>query len=92
MYDKDLIENLEEEYKIALAIPHKRDRGRGNVTPYNKDRLYNRRSAIEANESEGRRMCGWDKSLYQGFEGDKIWATLSVMALNIRKLLRDINK
>lgn len=91
-YDKDLIENLEEEYKIALAIPHKKDRGRG-MTPY-KDKLYNRRSAIEAKISEGKRMCGWDKSLYQGFEGDKIWAALSVMALNIRKLLRDrdINK
>jgi len=37
-------------------------------------------------------MCGLNRSLYNGFEGDMIWATLSVMALNIRKLLRDINR
>jgi len=61
------------------------------MTPY-KDELYNRRSAIEAKISEGKRMCGRDKSFYQGFEGDKIWVSLSVMALNIRILLRDINK
>jgi transposase len=30
------------------------------------------------------------KNLEDGFTGDKIWATLSVMALNIRKLLRDM--
>jgi hypothetical protein len=43
-------------------------------------------------EGKGKRMCEGDKSLYQGFEEDKIWAALSVMVLNIRKLLRDINK
>jgi len=63
LYVKDLIKNLEEEYKIALSMPHEKDRGR-RMTSY-KDKLYNRRSAIEAKISEGKRMCGWDKSLYQ---------------------------
>lgn len=35
-------------------------------------------------------MCGLNKSYYKGFNGDKIWTSLSIMALNIRKLLRDI--
>ena len=37
-------------------------------------------------------MYGLNKSYYKGFEGDKMWASLSIMALNIRKLLRDITK
>jgi hypothetical protein len=87
-YDKNLIENLEEKYKIALAILHKKDRGKVMILP--KKKLYDKRSAIEAKISEGKRMCGLDKSLYYGFEGDRMWASLSIMALNIRKLLRDI--
>jgi len=87
-YDGDIIESLEGKYKIALAIPHKKDRNK-TMTPHKK-KLSNKRSAIEAKISEGKRMCGLDRSLYDGFEGDKIWATLSVMALNIRKLLRDM--
>ena len=57
-----------------------------------KDELYNKRAAIEAKISEGKRMCGLDKSNYRGYEGDKMWAALSVMALNIRKLIRDVSK
>ena len=59
-----------------------------------KDRqdLYNKRSAIEAKISEGKRTCGLNKSYYKGFEGDRMWAALGIMALNIRKLLRDILK
>ncbi|RXG63175.1 transposase [Candidatus Atribacteria bacterium 1244-E10-H5-B2] len=87
-YDGDIIESLEGKYKIALAIPHKKDRNK-TMTPHKK-KLSNKRSAIEAKISEGKRMCGLDRSLYNGFEGDRIWATLSVMALNIRKLLRDM--
>ena len=42
--------------------------------------------------SEGKRMYGLNKSYYKGYDGDKMWAALGVMALNIRKLIRDINK
>lgn len=77
-------------YKISLAIPHKKDRTRP-VTPKDK-KLSDKRSAIEAKISEGKRMCGLDRSLYNGFSGDEIWAALSVMALNIRKLLRDMER
>jgi hypothetical protein len=57
-----------------------------------KEDLYNRRSAIEAKISEGKRTCELNKSCYKGFEGDRVWADLGIMALNIRKLLRDIAK
>ena len=57
-----------------------------------KDELYNKRAAIEAKISEGKRMYGLNKSYYKGCEGDKMWAALGVMALNMRKLLRDIAK
>lgn len=87
-YDKDLIEELEEKYNIQIAIPHKKDRTK-KMSKY-KEALYKKRAAIEAKISEGKRMCGLAKSLFTGFEGDKIWASLSVFALNIRKLLRDI--
>jgi len=89
-YDEDLIEDLKKKYKISLAIPHKKDRGRV-MTPKDK-KLSKKRSAIEAKISEGKRMCGLDRSLYNGFSGDRIWAALSVMALNIRKLLRDMER
>jgi len=89
-YDEDLIEDLQKRYKISLAIPHKKDR-RKVMTPEDK-KLSDKRSAIEAKISEGKRMCGLDRSLYNGFEGDRIWTALSVMALNIRKLLRDIKR
>jgi len=87
-YDGQLIEDLKKKYKISLAIPHKKDRNKV-MTPKDK-KLSKKRSAIEAKISEGKRMCGLDKSLYNGFTGDRTWAALSVMALNIRKLLRDI--
>jgi transposase len=89
-YDGDLIEDLKKKYKISLAIPHKKDRER-QVTPKDK-KLSEKRSAIEAKISEGKRMCGLDRSLYDGFSGDRVWAALSVMALNIRKLLRDMER
>ena len=89
-YDEDLIEDLKERYKISLAIPHKKDRTRP-VTPKDK-KLSKKRSAIEAKISEGKTMCGLDRSLYDGFSGDRTWAALSVMALNIRKLLRDMER
>ena len=89
-YDEELIEDLKKRYKISLAIPHKKDRTR-QMTPKDK-KLSEKRSAIEAKISEGKRMCGLDRSLYNGFSGDCVWAALSVMALNIRKLLRDMEK
>ena len=89
-YDKELIERLEEEHKIRLAIPHKKDRNQ-QMTQY-RERLYRKGSAIEAKISEGKRMCGLDKSLYKGFEGDDMWAALSIMAMNIRQLMRNVNR
>lgn len=56
-----------------------------------KERIYNKRAAIEAKISEGKRMCGLNKSLYKGFEGDQIWASMSILGLNIRKVLREIS-
>ena len=87
---EDLISVLEKKHKIALAIPHKKNRS----AKMGKDReeLHNKRSAIEAKISEGKRMYGLNKSYYKGYEGDKMWAALGIMALNIRKLLRDISK
>ncbi len=61
-YDKELIERLEEEHKIKLAIPHRKDRNH-KMSKY-RENLYRKRSAIEAKISEGKRMCGLDKSLY----------------------------
>lgn len=89
-YDENKIAQCEEEYNIALAIPHKKDRNR--KLGKHKEKIYNKRSAIEAKISEGKRMYGLDESLYKGFEGDKIWATMGLMSLNMKKVLRDIDK
>ena len=89
-YDEEKINELEDEYNISLAIPHKKDRSK--KMSKRKERLYNKRSGIEAKISEGKRMCGLGKSFYKGFDGDRIWTSLSILALNIRKLLRDITK
>ena len=89
-YDEDLNNTLEKKHKIALAIPHKKNRN--TLMGEDKDKLYNKRAAIEAKISEGKRMYGLDKSYYKGYDGDKMWACLGIMALNIRKLIRDINK
>jgi hypothetical protein len=51
-----------------------------------------RRSAEEAKISEGKRTVGLGKSYYKGFEGDEIWTTLSILALNSRQLLRDMRR
>lgn len=89
-FDGELIEDLKKKYKISLAISHKKDRKRV-MAPRDK-KLSDKRSAIEAKISEGKRMCGLDRSLYNGFSGDRTWTALSVMALNIRKLLRDMER
>ena len=89
-YDKDLIEDLEEKHSIILAIPHKKRRDFPITAK--KKLLYKKRSAIEAKISEGKRMTGLSKSYYKGFAGDRMWAGLSVLALNLRQLLKDINK
>lgn len=88
-YDEKKITECEQKYTIILAIPHKKDRDR--KLGKHKEKIYNKRSAIEAKISEGKRMYGLDKSLYKGFEGDKIWATMGLMALNMKKILRDSN-
>jgi|SRR5271157_2380332 len=89
-YDEQKIHELECNHEIELAIPHRRDRR--TVLKGKKARLYRRRSAEEAKISEGKRMVGLGKSYYKGFEGDEIWTTLSILALNSRQLLRDIKK
>ena len=89
-YDEDLIKILEKKLKVDLAIPHKKNRDIKMTK--DKEKLYDRRAAIEAGISEGKRMCGLNKSYYKGFDGDRMWAALGVMALNMRKLIRDINK
>jgi hypothetical protein len=86
-YDKDYIEELSKKYKISCAIPHKK---RKEILPAKKQKLYCKRSAIEAKISEGKRMSGLAKSYYKGFTGDRIWASLSVLALNLRQLLKDL--
>ena len=87
-YNEPKIEELEKRYGICLAIPHKTDRSKKLTR--RKQRLYDRRSGIESKISEGKRMVGLDKSYYRGYEGDVIWSALSILALNIRKLLRDV--
>jgi len=89
-YDQYLLASLEKKTRIALAIPHKKSKSA--FMGKDKDKLYNKRAAIEAKISEGKRMYGLNKSYYKGYDGDKMWAALGVMALNIRKLLRDIEK
>ena len=87
-YDKDLIEELEEKYNITLAIPHKKRKDLPMSAK--KKLLYKKRAAIEAKISEGKRMTGLAKSYYKGFTGDKMWTSLSVLALNLRQLLKDM--
>jgi transposase, IS5 family len=89
-YDEEKIGEYEKEYNILLAIPHKKDRTK--KMGKRKEKIYNKRAAIEAKISEGKRMCGLNKSLYKGFEGDQIWASLSILGLNIRKVLRDVSE
>lgn len=89
-YDEQKIQHLERNHGIALAIPHRRDRR--TVLKGKKRRLYRRRAAEEAKISEGKRMVGLGKSYYKGLEGDEIWTTLSILALNTRQLLRDMSK
>ena len=55
-----------------------------------KESLYKKRSAIEAKISEGKRLTGLGKSYYKGFARDKICTSLSVLALNLRQLLKDL--
>jgi len=88
-YDNALIENLKITYNIKLAIPHKKN----NEIKMNigEIALYKKRAAIEAKISEGKRCYGLNKSLFKGNDGDTIWETLSVFALNAKKLLKDIS-
>ena len=88
-YDESMMCELESENDIILAIPHKKDKSKPMIKI--KEKIYKRRSAIEAKISEGKRMCGLNKSYYKGFEGDLIWTSLSIFALNIRKLIREIS-
>ena len=89
-YDADFNIYLEKKHKIALAIPHKKNKSA--VMGKDKDELYNKRAAIETKISEGKRMYGLNKSYYRGYEEDKMWTCLGIMALNMKKLLRDIAK
>ena len=46
---------------------------------------------FKAKISEAKRIYGLLKSCYSGFDGDRMWAALAIMATNMRKLLRDID-
>jgi transposase, IS5 family len=87
-YDEERIAELEKEYDIDLVIPHKKDRNKKMSKKEKK--LYDKRSAIEAKISEGKRMTGLGKCMDKGNEKHEIWASLSVYSLNMRKLLRDM--
>lgn len=88
-YDKDLIEELEKAHRIEIAIPHKK---RKEPMSEAKESLYRKRAAIEAKISEGKRMTGMGKSYYRGFSGDRIWTGLSILTLNLRQLLKDMDR
>ena len=90
-FDKKRIKEIEQKNKILLGIPHKKKSNK-YVLSKGREKLNHLRIAIEAKISEGKRMCGLDKSYYHGFEGDKIWTSLSVMALNMKQLIRDVNR
>ena len=89
-YDEKRKAELEEEYGIKLAIPHRKDR----TAKMNKKekKLYDKRSAIEAKISEGKRVYGMGKCRDKGFEKHQIWAIMSIFNLNMSKLLRDIKE
>lgn len=87
-YDKELMEELEQKYDITLAIAHKKRKD--FAMSAKKTLLYKKRAAIEAKISEGKRMTGLGKSYYKGFTGDRMWTGLSVLALNLRQLLKDM--
>lgn len=87
-YDKSLIEEIENKYLVLCAIPHKKRKD--YIMSPEKEKIYSKRSAIEAKISEGKRTTGLCKSYYKGFTGDRIWASLSILALNLRQLLKDL--
>ena len=89
-YDEELMASLERKHNIALSIPHKKRRDR--LLEDSRQDLYDKRAAIEAKISEAKRMYGLSKSYYSGFDGDRMWAALAIMATNMRKLLRDIDR
>lgn len=88
-FDEKKKAELEKEYNIRLAIPHKKDRKQKMERKEKK--LYDKRSAIEAKISEGKRMAGLGKCYDKGIEKHKIWISLSVFILNARQLIRDMN-
>lgn len=79
---KNLLKELEKE--IILAIVSKK----GTKLTGKKKTLYKKRSAIEAKISEGKRTVGLGKSLYKGFHGNNIWASLGILALNLKRFVR----
>jgi IS5 family transposase len=89
-YDEEKNKELEDKYHITLAIPHKKDRSKKMTK--GRASLYNKRAAIEAKISEGKRMYGLNLCRYKGFAGDESCVALGVFALNAAKFVRDVNK
>jgi transposase, IS5 family len=89
-FDEELINEIEKDHNILLAIPHKKDRKKKMTQKQKK--LYDKRSAIEAKISEGKRMAGLGKCYDKGIDKHYSWVTLSVMILNLRQLVRDMNR
>jgi IS5 family transposase len=89
-YDCEKNKELEDKFQVTLAIPHKKDRSKKMTKK--RALLYNKRAAIEAKISEGKRMYGLNLCRYKGLAGDKTCAALAVFALNAAKFMRDVNK
>lgn len=88
--DQETEIKLEKKYGIKAIIPGKKESS-STLTKSEKS-IYDKRAAVEAKISEGKRCVGLDKCRYKGFEGDEICATLGAFALNARKLIRDIRE
>ena len=81
---------LEKDYGIKVVIPGKKEKPR-ELTMEEK-KIYDRRAAIEAKISEGKRCAGLGRCRYAGFEGDEICVSLGSLVLNARKLIREMRE
>ncbi len=78
--------------KINLKIPSKTEHiflGKSSDVPEEeKDYCRKARSATEGFIAVAKNLRGFGRSLYRGFEGDKIWSSLCQTAYNLKKFLQ----
>jgi len=86
--DSQQTKEMEDKYGITAGIPEKKGKGVNRGMERKQKRVYDKRSAIEAKISEGKRVHGLDKSDYEGLEGDWICLILGAFALNAKKIMR----